>query len=53
MITYCNTPLSDFLRKRERERESKSGCRELAEAFLERQRVRVKTQKNESNKIKA
>ena len=49
MITYCNTPLSDFLRKRE----SKSGCRELAEAFSERQRVRVKTQKNESNKIKA
>ncbi len=42
---YCNAPLSHFLRKieRERERESKSGCRELAEAFLERQRVRVKT----------
>jgi hypothetical protein len=45
MKMCCNTPLSHFLRKRERKRESKSGCRELAEAFLERQRVRVKLKK--------
>jgi hypothetical protein len=30
-------------REIERDRESKSGCRELAKASLERQRVRAKT----------